>query len=108
MYPVNPKIGAPELCENTDGESGPMLDLKLSCCDNGLIDNLRIQDPFEDIESRVSSGERASPCFVEGRLVDNLEECAYACEEGRRKIRGRSWGSGSDSVGVSIVVSNGE
>lgn len=72
------------------------------------MDNLRIQEPFEDIESRLSSGDNASPCFVEGRLVDNLEGCAWACEEGRREIRGRSWDSGSGSVGVSRVVSNGE
>lgn len=37
-----------------EGESGPTLDRGLAFCEFGIIDNLLIQDPFEEIESRRS------------------------------------------------------
>lgn len=53
-----------------EGESGPTLDLKLSCCDSGRMDNLRIQEPLEERESRESSAMGVaganSPCLTEG------------------------------------------
>lgn len=57
-------MGAPEPCENVrDGESGPMLDLGLPCCDNGRIESRLIHESLEDTESRVTLsaiGERGS------------------------------------------------
>lgn len=49
-------IGAPEPWENTDGASGPILDLGLPCCESGRIEERRfIHDPLEDIESLLFS-----------------------------------------------------
>jgi hypothetical protein len=48
-----------------DEESGPKLDLRLPCWDNGRRDNRRTQEPLEDTESRGSSAiglEVTSPC----------------------------------------------
>src|SRR5690242_19819980 len=49
-------IGTADPWENVnEGESGPRLDRGLVFCEFGITDNLRIQDPFEEIESRRSS-----------------------------------------------------
>lgn len=45
------RIGAAEPNENIEGESGPILDLRLPCWDSGRMDSLRIQEPLEDTES---------------------------------------------------------
>lgn len=67
--PPGERIGAADPWEKVmEGESGPTLDLMLSCWDNGRIDNLRIQELLEERESRASSamgvaGEN-SPCLA--------------------------------------------
>lgn len=71
-----------------DGESGPTLDLKLPCWESGRIDNLRIQEPFEDKESRESStigvAGANSPCLVDGCLANEDLVCIiWVCEECR-------------------------
>jgi hypothetical protein len=43
-----------------DGESGPTLDLGLFPCEVGIIDSLRIQEPREEIESRLGSSSKYS------------------------------------------------
>jgi hypothetical protein len=49
-------IGAQDPFEKEiDGESGPTLDLGLPLCEPGNIENRRIHDPREDIESLRSS-----------------------------------------------------
>jgi hypothetical protein len=55
--PTDPSMGAAEPSDKfSDGDSTPnMLDLGLPCCDNGRTDNRRIQEPFEEIESRACS-----------------------------------------------------
>lgn len=72
--PVGDKMGAAEPWEKvTDGESGPTLDRGLPCCDKGRMDRRRIQDPFDETESRTSSASSdgpKSPCRMnECRLV---------------------------------------
>lgn len=49
------KMGPVDPWENNEGESGPMLDRGLPFCELGITDSLRIQDPFDEIESRRSS-----------------------------------------------------
>jgi hypothetical protein len=49
-----------------------MLDLGLPCCDKGRTDSLRIQDPFEETESRVCSaigGTLYSPALIKECLL---------------------------------------
>lgn len=41
---VGERIGAPDPCEKENEESGPRLDLGLSCCDAGLKDSRLIQE----------------------------------------------------------------
>lgn len=64
--PVGDSIGADEPCENViDWQSGPVLERKLPCWDNGRIDRRLIHEPVEDIESRVIStaaGSAESQC----------------------------------------------
>lgn len=48
-------MGAAEPCENMDWQSGPRLEIELSCCDTGRSESLRIHEPFEDEELRRSS-----------------------------------------------------
>lgn len=56
LLPGSERMGAAEPCENvSEGESGPTLDLGLLLCDLGLVDNLLIHDPLDDMESRVAS-----------------------------------------------------
>lgn len=38
-----------------DGESGPMLDLMLPCCESGLIDRRRNHESLDDTESRAGA-----------------------------------------------------
>jgi hypothetical protein len=75
VLPVEPSIGAPEPKEKREGESAPALDLMLSCWDRGRMDKRRrIQDPFEEKESRVSSGiavvGKKSGCLLDARTPD--------------------------------------
>lgn len=49
-----------------DGDSGPMLDLMLPCCESGLIDRRRSHESLDDTESRdgasASRPDGESPC----------------------------------------------
>lgn len=62
------KMGTADPWENNEGESGPMLDRGLPFCEFGITDSLRIQDPFDEIESRRSS----LPCSGVDVLSPNL------------------------------------
>lgn len=68
-------MGAADPWENiSDGESGPTLDLRLFVCELGIVDNLRIQDPLDEIDSLLVSSPIRS-CGVETsplRTTDNL------------------------------------
>jgi hypothetical protein len=77
-----PSIGTPEPCEKvTDDESGPMLDLRLPCCDNGRRDSRRIQESLDDTESLafsaigwdVKSPPRMNECRLPLDLGDETE-----------------------------------
>lgn len=61
-------MGAPEPCEKVrEGESGPMLDLMLPCCERGRIDSRLIHEPLDENESLASSamgGGAQSPCLI--------------------------------------------
>lgn len=52
---VGERTGAPDPCDKDNEESGPRLDLGLSCCDVGRSDRRRIQELCEEIESRAAS-----------------------------------------------------
>lgn len=88
------KIGAAEPWEKVmEGESGPTLDLRLSCWESGLMDNLRIQEPLEDRESRESSAMGVagakSPCLIDGcRPIEDFGGVICVWED-RRGIRVR-------------------
>lgn len=106
------RMGAPEPNENMDGESGPPLDLMLSCWDRGRIDSRRIQEPLEDMESRGSSaigavGKRSGCLTSDWRQVPALGGVIWLLEA-RFGIRG--WfvvfwsGNGSSVPEVEYVV----
>lgn len=54
---VGDSTGAPGPCAEKKEESGPRLDLGLSCCAAGRNDKRLIQEPWEDSESRAPSTE---------------------------------------------------
>lgn len=62
------RMGAEEPLEKVmEGESGPTLDLRLPCWDNGLKDSRLIHEPLDERESLTGSpGARVegSPCFT--------------------------------------------
>jgi hypothetical protein len=66
-------MGAAEPKEKREGESGPILDLRLPCWDMGRSDNRRIHEPLDETESRKSSAIGAarlkSLCFASVRRV---------------------------------------
>jgi len=64
-------MGAPEPCENSEGESGATLDLELLCCERGLIDNLRIHESLDEPESRGFS----APAGRELTSLCRMNEC---------------------------------
>ena len=45
-------MGADEPWENSDGDSGPMLERILPDCERGRMERRLIHDPLEEIESR--------------------------------------------------------
>jgi len=110
-----------------EGESGPKLDLRLPCWDIGRIDSLRIQEPFDDTESRGSStigtARPESPCLAKGRRVAGgfvgviwacgarrgIRPCAevaltgiVGCCSGGNTIR--SWGGSGGAVDTAELV----
>jgi hypothetical protein len=75
LLPGFESMGAAEPWENvSEGESGPILDLGLLVCDTGIVDNLLIHEPLEEIESLLTSsplcscGDDSSPF----RTIDSL------------------------------------
>lgn len=52
---VGEKTGVVDPCEQAKEESGPTLDLGLSCCAVGRSDKRLIQEPWDDNESRAPS-----------------------------------------------------
>lgn len=56
---VGERMVGPDPCEYASEESGPKLDLGLSCCDVGRSDKRLIQELCEDSESRAPSAELA-------------------------------------------------
>lgn len=63
---VGDSTDAPDASEKVKEESGPMLDLGLSCCDVGRRDSRLIQEPCDENESRddpsVLFAVATSPC----------------------------------------------
>lgn len=66
---VGERTVAPDPSELESEESGPRLDLGLSCCELGRSDKRLIQEPCEDKESRAPSRELASATSP-GRTYD--------------------------------------
>ncbi len=103
--PTGDRMGAAEPYEKvTDCESGPTLDLGLpSCCDSGRIERRRIQDPFDETESRTSSGvseAAASPPWC------RTKDCRRLLVLGGVNwvLRGRACDDGKDEAVLVVVA----
>lgn len=95
----------PDPCEYEKAESGSALERTLPCCDGGRMDNLLIQEPCDDTDSRQGSVAAATSVarMVESRRPLDLGGVVWEAGDGPTLTgldvsgEGCSWSLGSSS-----------